>query len=131
MRCGLLAYAPLMPDKPEETPARQRADAPKPRRRGWFRRSLKWVGLFFLLLVIFHRPIFYAVARLALIKIASKHNVTLDVHFAGTIFTNLTVRDVHAVPNGAGPTPVERISIEAVKLDYSIPMLIQHGVGEF
>src|SRR4051812_42553713 len=119
----------LMPDKPAETPARKNTDAAKPRRRGWFRRTMKWLGIVLLVLAIFHRPIFFAVARLALIKIAAKHNVKLDVRFEGTIFTNLSVLNVRATPTG--PTPVENISIEAVRLQYSIPMLIKHGIGEF
>ncbi|HEY2342441.1 MAG TPA: hypothetical protein VGH90_05390, partial [Chthoniobacteraceae bacterium] len=54
----------------------------------------------------------------------------LDVHFSGSFFTNLEVRDIEAAPNGSGPTPVEKISIQSVRLDYSIPMLVRHGVGE-
>src|SRR4051812_36588731 len=121
----------LMPRKPEETPARKVAAPAKPRPRGWFRRGLKWVGIFLLIVAIFHRPLFAMVARFALIKVAARNNLKLDVHFSGTIFTNLTVRDIRAVPNGAGPTPVENIAIEAVHLEYSIPMLIKHGIGEF
>src|SRR3954471_18789405 len=104
-----------MPDKPAETHARPNVPPAKPRRRGWFRRLLKWFGIFLLVVAIFHRPLFHTVARFALIQIASKQNVKLDVHFAGTIFTNLEVRDVLAVPNGKGPSPVERISIEKVR----------------
>lgn len=90
---------------------------------------MKWVGIVLLVLAIFHRPIFFAVARLALIKIAAKHNVKLDVRFEGTIFTNLSVLNVHATPTG--PTPVELISIEAVRLQYSLVKLAKNGVGEF
>lgn len=69
--------------------------------------------------------------RLFLIKLAAKQNLTLDVHFSGSIFTNLVVEGVHATPTGAGPSPVRKIDIERVRLDYSIPMLIKHGIGEF
>src|SRR4051794_17184030 len=119
----------LMPDKPAETPARKSAAAAKPRRRGGFRRTLRGFGIVLLVLAIFHRPIVFGVARLALIKIAAKHNVKLDVRFEGSIFTNLSVLNLQALPTGE--TPVERISIEAVRLQYSLPMLIKHGVGEF
>jgi hypothetical protein len=104
---------------------------PKPPKRGWFRRALRWVGLFLLVLAIFYRPIFHTVVRLVLIKVAAKYDLNVDVHFSGSVFTNLVVEHVHAVPTGAGPTPVHKIDIERVRLDYSIPMLIQHGVGEF
>ncbi|HEV7401878.1 MAG TPA: translocation/assembly module TamB domain-containing protein [Chthoniobacteraceae bacterium] len=90
---------------------------------------MKWFGIVLLILAIFHRPLFFMVARVALIKIAAKHNVKLDVHFEGTIFTNLSVLHVQATPTGE--TPIENISIEAVRLQYSLPKLIKHGVGEF
>ena len=35
-------------------------------------------------------------------------------------------------PTGNGPSPaMNKIAIERVRLDYSIPMLIRHGIGEF
>ena len=40
---------------------------------------MKWTGIVLLVLAIFHRPLFFGVVRLALIKIAAKHNVKLDV----------------------------------------------------
>src|SRR3954470_10588868 len=111
-----------MPDKPEETPTSKTVLPAKSARPGRFRRFLKWFGLLLLVLAIFHRPLFHAAVRFALIKVASKQNVTLDVHFSGSIFTNLTVKDVRAVPNGKGPSPVERITIDSVRLTYSLPM---------
>lgn len=119
-----------MPDKPEDTPNPRSPTAP-PRRRRWLRALLKYVGLVLLLVAIFHRPLFYTVARLALIQIAAKQNVKLEVHFEGTIFTNLTVRNVQAFPTGKGPSPVEKITIESVRLQYSLPTLARRGVGEF
>jgi hypothetical protein len=113
-----------MPE-PEKPP---KAKQPK---RGWFRRTLRWLGILLLVAAIFHRPLFHTGVRLFLIKIAAKQNLKLDVHFSGTIFTNLVVEGVHATPTGAGPSPVNKIEIERVRLDYSIPNLIKHGIGEF
>ena len=123
----------FMPENSEKPPASKPQSVPagsKPRRR-WARRILRTGLVIFGLLALFHRPLLEAGMRLALIRIAAKHYVTLDVHFSGSFFTNLTIHDVKAVPNGKGVTPIERISIQAVRLDYSIPHLIQHGVGEF
>ncbi len=121
-----------MPEHSEKSPASkpQPTAGTKPRRR-WWRRIFRASLILFILLAVFHRPLLETGLRLALIKIAAKHHVTLDVHFSGTFFTNLTVRDIQAVPDGGGETPIEKIAIEAVRLDYSIPMLIRHGVGEF
>ncbi len=103
----------------------------KPPQRGWFRRTLRWFGIFLVLVAVFHRPLFHTGMRLFLIKIAAKQNLKLDVHFSGTVFTNLIVEGVHATPTGAGPSPVNKIDIERVRLDYSIPHLVKHGIGEF
>ena len=104
---------------------------PTPRKRGWFRRALRWVGLLLLVVAIFHRPLFHMGMRLLLIQVAARQNVTLDVAFSGNVFTNLTVSGVRAIPTGKAPSPVHRIVIERVRLDYSIPLLVKHGIGEF
>jgi len=110
------------PEKPSKDP---------PPKRGWFRRALRWVGWLLLVAAIFHRPLIHTVVRLVLIKVAARYNLHLDVQIAGSAFTNLVVEQVHAVPTGAGPTPVRKIDIERVRLEYSIPMLVKHGIGEF
>lgn len=106
--------------------------SPQPkRRRSLLRRIGRALLIVFLLVAIFHRPLFHTVARLALIKVAARQNLTLEVHFSGTIFTNLTVEGVRARPTGTAPSPVEKIDIERVHLEYSLPMLVKKGVGEF
>jgi hypothetical protein len=115
--------------EPAETP--QPNPAAKPRKRTRLRKFLWGLLVLFVLLAIFHRPLFHSGVRLLLIKVAARQNLDLDVNFSGTIWTNLTVRDVLAVPNGTGETPVKRIAIERVRLDYSLWTLIRRGVGEF
>jgi hypothetical protein len=115
---------PLMPD-----PVPPPAPAPPKRRR--FRRVLRWAGWLLLVVAVFHRPLFHAGFRLLLVKVAAKQNVNLEVTFSGSVFTNLTVSGIRAVPTGSGPSPVRRIEIERVQLDYSLPMLAKHGIGEF
>jgi autotransporter translocation and assembly factor TamB len=107
------------------------ASTPAPKKRGRFRRWLRWFGILLLVLAIFHRPLFHAGVRLLLIQVAAKQNVELDVAFSGNIFTNLTVSGIRATPTGKAPSPVRRIEIESVRLDYSLVMLAKHGVGEF
>lgn len=116
-----------MPPMPEP----EKPSKPTPRKRGWFRRALRWVGLLLLVAAIFHRPLFHTGVRLLLIQVAARQNVSLDVTFSGNIFTNLTVSGVRAIPTGQAPSPVHRIEIERLRLDYSIPLLLKHGVGEF
>jgi hypothetical protein len=112
-------------------PEKEKPNAPpKPKRRR-LRRVLKWMGWLLLFAAVFHRPLFDAGVRLALIEVAARNHLKLDVHLSGTIFTNLTVQGIHAAPSGTGPSPVQKIDIERVHLEYSIPMLIRHGIGEF
>src|SRR5207249_1401294 len=77
--------------------------------------------------IAFHRPLL----RFMAIRIAARQHLTLDLHLSGTVLTNLNVERIHVTPNGTGPTPVGKIDIERLRFDYSIPMLIRHGVGEF
>ncbi len=99
-------------------------------KRGWFRRGLKWVGLALLIVVIFHRPLFHLTVRFALRAVAARMHVDVDLHTSGSIFTNLTVEDVRVRASG-DKTPIRVIDIKEVRLDYSLPMLVRHGVGEF
>lgn len=118
-----------LPPAPRESEAKT-SKSHRPKRR-WFRRLLKIFLLLLLVIAIFHRPLFHTVARTALVMVAARNNVQLDVHFSGTIFTNLAIEGIKATPTGKGPTPVEEIAIEAVRLEYSIPDLVQHGIGSF
>jgi hypothetical protein len=102
------------------------AKPPKKRRR-WLRRSILLLLGLVVLTAAFHRPL----VRLAVIRIAARQHLTVDFHFSGTVFTNLTLRDVRAVPNGTGPTPVEQIAIGTMRFEYSLPMLARYGLGEF
>ena len=122
-----------MPENSEKTPSPnpQRAPAgPKPRRH-WFGRLIRGFLYFLLILVIFHRPLLSMALRIALIKIAARDHIALNVRFSGSFFTNLTVNDVEAHPDGTGQTPIEKLVIRRIHAEYSIPRLIRGGIGAF
>lgn len=100
---------------------------PKPVRRGRFLRVLKWGFLLFAVAAIFHRPL----VRFIAIQIAATQHLALDFHLSGTVLTNLKIEGIHVAPNGTGSTPVEKIDIARLRFDYSIPMLVRYGIGEF
>ena len=100
---------------------------PKPKRRGWVGRVVKWGLLILAVAIVFHRPLIRFIA----IQVAARHHLTLDFHLSGTVLTNLKIEGIHAAPNGTAPTPVEKIDIERLRFDYSLPMLVRHGLGEF
>ncbi|MCE9608758.1 MAG: translocation/assembly module TamB domain-containing protein [Chthoniobacter sp.] len=100
-------------------------------RRGWFRRALRWLLPVALVLAIFHRPLFHHGARFILVRVAAHAHLQADLRLSGNIFTNLTIDGIHARPVGDFPNPVRRLDIARVRLDYSLPRLVKHGLGEF
>ncbi|MDQ3623430.1 MAG: hypothetical protein M3463_13220, partial [Verrucomicrobiota bacterium] len=98
----------------------------KPSRR---RRILAGIAIVLFVLVVFHRPLLHAGLRFAAIQIAARQKLQLDLKLGGNLLTNLTIHRVSVSPKAAGP--VEHIRIESMRFDYSVPMLIKHGVGEF
>ncbi len=117
--------------QPEASSPANSTPSPVRKRRRFGRRILQLFLILLLLAAIFHRPLLHTGLRLALIEVAARQNVKLDVDFSGSIFTNLVLQNVRAYPTGAAPSPVEKITIESVRLDYSIPMLVRHGLSEF
>ncbi|MEA3187419.1 MAG: translocation and assembly module TamB [Chthoniobacter sp.] len=110
-------------------------DAPeapqKKRGRKWLRR-IGWTLLaLFLLFVVFHRPILIALIHTIAIKIAAKQHIVLSLEVSGTVFADLSLKNIHAVPSGNGPSPVSRITIDEVSVSYSIVSLIRRGPSEF
>ena len=97
------------------------------RKRRWGRALLIVFGL----LLVFHRPLLIALVHAVAIKVAAKQNIQLSLQVEGTIFTNISLKNIRAVPNGNGPTPVDNISIDEVTVQYSIPSLLRKGVSEF
>ena len=112
---------------PETKPA---PASPKPKRKWWVRllRGTLWTLLF---LAIVHRPLILvggpAIARM----IAKTKHLDLSLKVSGSIFTNLTVSEVRVKPTGTGPTPIESISIDSLRFDYSLWRLVREGVGWF
>jgi hypothetical protein len=126
----LLACAAVsegLPDKP--SPAAPGGSPSGKRRRTHRVRNTLLILL--ALLVAFHRPLLIALVHVVAIKVAAKQNIQLSLTVEGTIFTNLSLINIRAVPNGDGPTPVENISIDEVTVHYSIPTLLRKGVSEF
>jgi autotransporter translocation and assembly factor TamB len=97
-------------------------------RRPW-RRAATALAACVALLAIFHRPILLALGRQIALHYAAKENLKAAFRLEGNVFTNLTVRNLHAFPSG--PSPVESIDADLVRVDYSIPDLIFHGLSDF
>ncbi len=93
----------------------------------WRRRALIALGIFCALLLIFHRPLLLYIGRKIALHYAAKENLKVEFRLEGSIFTNLTVRSLHAV--STGPSDVESIDVDLARVDYGLFTLLRHGIS--
>src|SRR5713226_4827121 len=96
---------------------------------GWRRRAIVALGVFCALLLIFHRPILLSLIRQIGRHYAAGENLKIDFRVEGSVFTNLTIRNLHVVPIGS--TDVESIDVDFARADYNLFGLIRQGVSQF
>jgi len=94
---------------------------------GLRRRALIALGIFCALLLIFHRPLLLYIGRKIALHQAAKENLKIEFRLEGSVFTNLTVRNLHAVPTG--PSDVESIDVDLARVDYGLFTLLRHGIS--
>jgi len=94
----------------------------------WRRRTLIAVGFFCALVLVFHRPLLLYIGRQVALHYAAKENLKIEFRLEGGVFTNLTIRNLHAVPTG--PSDVESIDIEFARFDYGLFALLRHGISK-
>jgi hypothetical protein len=93
----------------------------------WRRRALIALGIFCALLLLFHRPLLLYIGRKIALHYAAKENLKLEFRLEGSVFTNLTVRNLHAAPTG--PSDVESIDVDLARVDYGLFTLLRHGIS--
>jgi TamB, inner membrane protein subunit of TAM complex len=96
---------------------------------GWRRRAIVALGVFCALLLIFHRPVLLGLGRWIARHYAAGENLKIDFRAEGSVFTNLTIRNLHIVPTGS--TDVESIDVDFAHADYSLFGLVRHGASQF
>src|SRR5712691_7413223 len=96
---------------------------------GWRRRAIVALGVFCALLLILHRPVLLSLGRRIARHYAAGENLKIDFRAEGSVFTNLTIRNLHIVPNGS--TDVESIDVDFAHADYTLFGLVRHGVSQF
>ncbi len=91
-----------------------------------------WTGRALLVLLalvlIFHRPIIFAVVRGLIDRNAAKENLRIDGTLEGSIFTSFAIRNLHVTPTG--PTIVESIDVDYLRADYSLWDWMRRGPTE-
>lgn len=103
--------------------------SPVPRRGKWRRRCLRSLLVAFVLLVLFHQPLLRWGLRLAAFRLAARENVQLSLEIEGSVWTNLTLKNVRALP--AGVSPVDSITIERLRVEYSLWTFMRDGARNF
>ena len=98
------------------------------RRRTWRWWAVRVVLGLLALVLIFHRPIIFGVARSLINSNAAKANLRVDCAFEGSIFTSLAIRNIHVTPTG--PTIVESIDVDYLRADYSLWDWMRRGPTE-
>ena len=112
-----------------ETP---KSPQPKPKRkRRWLRNVGRTLLALLAVFLIFHRPILTGLIHLVAVKVAAKQHINLSLTVEGTVLTNISLKNIRALPKGDAPSPVERISIDEVTVRYTIIGLIRRGFSEF
>jgi hypothetical protein len=93
-----------------------------------WRRSL-WIaaGVLSALVLLFHRPLLFAIADKAARHFAFRENLHAEFRLEGNPFGSLTVRNVHVFPTG--PSDVESIDISSIHIDYSLITMLRHGIS--
>jgi hypothetical protein len=98
------------------------------RRRTWRWWTARALAALLALVLIFHRPIIFRVARGVIDRNAAKANLRIDCTLEGSIFTSLAIRSLHVSP--IGPTIVESIDVDYMRADYSLWDWMRRGPTE-
>ncbi|HZR78647.1 MAG TPA: translocation/assembly module TamB domain-containing protein, partial [Chthoniobacterales bacterium] len=85
------------------------------------------LGVLLGLFLIFHRPLLLGIGHKIALHYAARENLKVEFRLEGSIFTNLVVRNLHAV--STGPSDVESIDLDFARIDYGLFTLIRHGIS--
>ena len=77
------------------------------------RRALIALGILGGLFLIFHRPLLLGLVHRVALHYAAKENLKFEFRLEGSIFTNLIVKDLHAV--STGPSDIESLDVDLVE----------------
>lgn len=96
-------------------------------------RVWKWIRIgllvFFLILILFHRPLFFEGTRYFVVRAARQQHLKLNYEISGSIFSTLHILDLRATPTEPGP--IQRLEVKTINLQYSFVDLIFHGLPAF
>jgi autotransporter translocation and assembly factor TamB len=95
----------------------------RPRRLKYLLRGLL---VLLVLIVVFYQQIFFGVAQLAAQQLAKSQAFSLQFKIQGSIFSNLTIEDLHLQPlPGNTKLPLERVDAKWIALRYNLLSLFK------
>ena len=77
-------------------------------------------------MAVFHRTLFFESTRYFIVRAAKQQHLDLSYDISGSIFTTLSVSNLHGVPTEPGP--IQRLEIGTLNLRYSLIGLFRHGL---
>ena len=108
-----------------KTPEKKK-DRPK---RKWLKRFGLFLACLLLLLVIFHQPILMVLIRFGLARFAASQHAVIRYEVEGRAISGLVFKNVQVTPTGK--SPVDKITVDRLRLTYSLLDLLWHGQRHF
>lgn len=108
-----------------ETPEKQKA---KPKRK-WLKRFGWMLAALLLAAVVFHQPILMTLIRFAVARFAASQHMRIQYDLGGRAISGLVFSNVRVLP--AGRSPVDTVTIERIRVAYSLFDLMRHGQQDF
>lgn len=97
-------------------------------RASWRRRAVIALAIFGALLLLFHRPVLLKLGHVLVVHFAKKENLKLEFRLEGSLFTNLTLRNLHAT--STGPSAVESVDVDLARVDYGLVALLRGHISD-
>lgn len=103
----------------------------KKKRLHWLKYLFRGLLVLLVLIVVFYQQIFFGVTQLVAQQLAKSQAFTLEFKIHGSIFSNLTIEDLHLQPlPGNTSLPLERVDAKLIALRYNLFSLIKKGSSQ-
>ncbi|HSZ76545.1 MAG TPA: hypothetical protein VK775_04060, partial [Chthoniobacterales bacterium] len=98
----------------------------KTKRLHWLKYLFRGLLVLLVLIVVFYQQIFFGVTQLVAQQLAKSQAFSLEFKIHGSIFSNLTIEDLHLQPlPGNTSLPLERVDAKWIALRYNLFSLIK------
>jgi hypothetical protein len=104
----------------------------KTKRPHWLKYLFRGLLVLLVLIAVFYQQIFFGVTQLVAQQLAKSQAFSLQFKIHGSIFTNLTIEDLHLQPlPGNTSLPLEQVDAKLIGLRYNLFSLIKKDLLNF